>query len=115
MSAVDVWLLLMAGVLVVAAGLFSSADAALSSFSKARAEEQTRRKKDEAEAARTEDDGPTTATSNDRRVQVEFNGKDLGRIDITNAAELQRTAKALLPHIIDEIKRAARATGAFGR
>jgi CBS domain containing-hemolysin-like protein len=39
MSAVDVWLLVMAGLLVVAAGLFSSADAALSSFSKARAEE----------------------------------------------------------------------------
>ena len=39
MSGVDVWLLLMAGLLVVVAGLFSSADAALSSFSKARAEE----------------------------------------------------------------------------
>jgi CBS domain containing-hemolysin-like protein len=39
MSVVDIWLLLMAGLLVVAAGLFSSADAALSSFSKARAEE----------------------------------------------------------------------------
>ncbi|MFP5253291.1 MAG: hemolysin family protein [Actinomycetes bacterium] len=39
MSAVDVWLLVLAGLLVVAAGLFSSADAALSSFSKARAEE----------------------------------------------------------------------------
>ncbi|MGA9747144.1 MAG: CNNM domain-containing protein, partial [Nocardioides sp.] len=39
MSAVDLWLLLMAGVLTVAAGLFSSADAALSSFSKARAEQ----------------------------------------------------------------------------
>ncbi|HET7735328.1 MAG TPA: hemolysin family protein [Nocardioidaceae bacterium] len=39
MSGVDVWLLVMAGLLVVAAGLFSSADAALSSFSKARAEE----------------------------------------------------------------------------
>ncbi len=39
MSAVDIWLLVLAGVLVVVAGLFSSADAALSSFSKARAEE----------------------------------------------------------------------------
>ncbi|QNN53340.1 hemolysin family protein [Nocardioides mesophilus] len=39
MSAVDVWLLVLAGVLVLVAGLFSSADAALSSFSKARAEE----------------------------------------------------------------------------
>jgi CBS domain containing-hemolysin-like protein len=36
---VDVWLLLGAAVLVVTAGLFSSADAALSSFSKARGEE----------------------------------------------------------------------------
>ncbi len=39
MSAVDIWLLVLAVVLVVVAGLFSSADAALSSFSKARAEE----------------------------------------------------------------------------
>jgi len=39
MSLVDVWLLVVAAVFVVVAGLFSSADAALSSFSKARAEE----------------------------------------------------------------------------
>ena len=39
MSAVDIWLLVLAGVLVVVAGLFSSADAALSSFSKVRAED----------------------------------------------------------------------------
>ena len=39
MSAVDIWLLVLAGVLVVVAGLFSSADAALSSFSKVRADE----------------------------------------------------------------------------
>jgi CBS domain containing-hemolysin-like protein len=39
MSGVDIWLLVVAAVLVVVAGLFSSADAALSSFSKARAEE----------------------------------------------------------------------------
>ncbi len=39
MSLVDVWLLLAAAVLAFVAGLFSSADAALSSFSKARAEE----------------------------------------------------------------------------
>jgi CBS domain containing-hemolysin-like protein len=39
MSILDVWLLLLAAVLVLVAGLFSSADAALSSFSKARAEE----------------------------------------------------------------------------
>jgi CBS domain containing-hemolysin-like protein len=39
MSTVDIWLLLIAGLLTVLAGLFSSADAALSSFSKARAEE----------------------------------------------------------------------------
>ncbi|MGN6128802.1 MAG: hemolysin family protein [Nocardioidaceae bacterium] len=39
MSVIDVWLLVVAGVLVVGAGLFSSADAALSSFSHARAEE----------------------------------------------------------------------------
>ena len=39
MSVVDVWLLVLAGLLVFVAGLFSSADAALSSFSKARAEE----------------------------------------------------------------------------
>jgi len=38
-SAVDIWLLVLAGVLVVVAGLFSSADAALSSFSKVRADE----------------------------------------------------------------------------
>jgi len=38
-SAVDIWLLVLASVLVVVAGLFSSADAALSSFSKVRAEE----------------------------------------------------------------------------
>ena len=39
MSAVDIWLLVLASVLVVVAGLFSSADAALSSFSKVRADE----------------------------------------------------------------------------
>jgi CBS domain containing-hemolysin-like protein len=39
MSGVDIWLLVVAAVLVVVAGLFSSVDAALSSFSKARAEE----------------------------------------------------------------------------
>ena len=39
MSGVDIWLLVVAALLVVVAGLFSSADAALSSFSKARAEE----------------------------------------------------------------------------
>ncbi len=39
MSAVDIWLLVLAAVSTVVAGLFSSADAALSSFSKARAEE----------------------------------------------------------------------------
>jgi CBS domain containing-hemolysin-like protein len=39
MSLVDIWLLLLAAVFVLVAGLFSSADAALSSFSKARAEE----------------------------------------------------------------------------
>jgi CBS domain containing-hemolysin-like protein len=39
MSIVDIWLLLVAAVFVAVAGLFSSADAALSSFSKARAEE----------------------------------------------------------------------------
>jgi CBS domain containing-hemolysin-like protein len=39
MSMVDVWLLVTAALLVVAAGLFSSADAALSSISKARGEE----------------------------------------------------------------------------
>jgi CBS domain containing-hemolysin-like protein len=38
-SVVDIWLLVAAAVLVLVAGLFSSADAALSSFSKARAEE----------------------------------------------------------------------------
>ena len=39
MTGGDLWLLLLAAVLVVIAGLFSSAEAALSSFSKARAEE----------------------------------------------------------------------------
>ncbi len=39
MSGDDIWLLLAAAVLVVAAGLFSAADAALASFSRARAEE----------------------------------------------------------------------------
>ena len=39
MSMVDIWLLVLAAVLVVAAGLFSSIDAALSSFSKVRADE----------------------------------------------------------------------------
>ncbi|HSE70044.1 MAG TPA: CNNM domain-containing protein, partial [Nocardioidaceae bacterium] len=39
MSGVDIWLLVVAAVLVVVAGLFSSAEAALSSFSKVRAEE----------------------------------------------------------------------------
>jgi CBS domain containing-hemolysin-like protein len=38
MSLIDIWLLVVAVVLVFVAGLFSSADAALSSFSKARAE-----------------------------------------------------------------------------
>ena len=39
MSGTDIWLLVLAGVLTVLAGAFSSADAALSSFSKARAEQ----------------------------------------------------------------------------
>jgi CBS domain containing-hemolysin-like protein len=39
MSMVDIWLLVLAAVCTVVAGLFSSADAALSSFSRARAEE----------------------------------------------------------------------------
>ena len=39
MSLVDVWLLLVAALLVLVAGLFSSVDAALSSFSKVRAQE----------------------------------------------------------------------------
>ena len=39
MSTIDIWLLVLAAVLVFVAGLFSSADAALSSFSRARAEE----------------------------------------------------------------------------
>jgi CBS domain containing-hemolysin-like protein len=39
MSLVDVWLLVLAAVFAVVAGVFSSADAALSSFSKVRAEE----------------------------------------------------------------------------
>jgi CBS domain containing-hemolysin-like protein len=39
MSGVDIWLLVVAAIATVVAGLFSSADAALSSFSKARAEE----------------------------------------------------------------------------
>ncbi len=39
MSVIDVWLLVLAAVFALVAGLFSSADAALSSFSKARAEE----------------------------------------------------------------------------
>ena len=39
MSIVDIWLLVVAAILAVVAGLFSSADAALSSFSKVRAEE----------------------------------------------------------------------------
>ena len=39
MSGQDIWLLVTAAVLVFVAGLFSSAEAALSSFSKARAEE----------------------------------------------------------------------------
>jgi CBS domain containing-hemolysin-like protein len=39
MSFVDIWMLVVAALLVLVAGLFSSADAALSSFSKARAEE----------------------------------------------------------------------------
>jgi CBS domain containing-hemolysin-like protein len=42
MSVVDIWLLVVAGLLTVVAGLFSSADAALSSFSKVRAEELAR-------------------------------------------------------------------------
>jgi len=39
MTSVDIWLLLTAAILVVIAGLFSSAEAAFASFSKARAEE----------------------------------------------------------------------------
>ena len=39
MTGVDIWLLLIAAILVIVAGLFSSAEAAFSSFSKARAEE----------------------------------------------------------------------------
>jgi CBS domain containing-hemolysin-like protein len=39
MSGIDIWLLVVAALCAVVAGLFSSADAALSSFSKARAEE----------------------------------------------------------------------------
>lgn len=39
MSSADVWLVVLAGLLVVLAGLFSAADAAVSAFSRARAEE----------------------------------------------------------------------------
>ncbi len=39
MTSVDIWLLVIAAILVVIAGLFSSAEAAFASFSKARAEE----------------------------------------------------------------------------
>src|SRR6476646_149118 len=39
MSGIDIWLLVVAALCTVVAGLFSSMDAALSSFSKARAEE----------------------------------------------------------------------------
>src|SRR3954453_21577602 len=39
MSFVDVWMVVVAALLVLVAGMLSSADAALSSFSKARAEE----------------------------------------------------------------------------
>src|SRR5919107_5073496 len=39
MSFVDIWMLVFAALLVVVAGMFSSADAALSSFSRVRAEE----------------------------------------------------------------------------
>ena len=39
MSSVDIWLLVIAAILVVIAGLFSSAEAAFASFSRARAEE----------------------------------------------------------------------------
>ena len=39
MTGADTWLLVVAAVLVVLAGLFSSVDAALASFSRARAEE----------------------------------------------------------------------------
>ncbi|RYU09383.1 hemolysin family protein [Nocardioides iriomotensis] len=39
MSSIDVWMLVLAVILIVVAGAFSSADAALSSFSKARAEQ----------------------------------------------------------------------------
>ena len=39
MSGSDLWLVVVAGTLVVLAGLFSAADAALSSYSRARADE----------------------------------------------------------------------------
>ena len=39
MTTVDIWLVVISGVLIVVAGLFSSTEAALASFSKARAEE----------------------------------------------------------------------------
>lgn len=94
-------------------------------------EQERQRRAAEAAAARAQDEADRRArdaepTADERReesqprdakrdVNVTFNGKDLGRVDTTNAAELQRLSKALLPHIIDEIKRAARATGAFGR
>ncbi|HEU5144855.1 MAG TPA: CNNM domain-containing protein, partial [Dermatophilaceae bacterium] len=39
MTAIDIWLLVVVAFLVVVAGLFSAAEAAFASFSKARAEE----------------------------------------------------------------------------
>ena len=42
MTAIDIWLLVVAALLVVIAGLFSAAEAAFASFSKVRAEEIAR-------------------------------------------------------------------------
>ena len=61
MSSGDAWLLVTAAGLVVAAGLFSAADAALTSFSRARAVElaagEVQRFHDDLDAARREREG----------------------------------------------------------
>jgi hypothetical protein len=46
---------------------------------------------------------------------VSLNGTDLGAISDNDSATWDRVARNLTPRIIAELKRAARATGAFGR
>lgn len=52
--------------------------------------------------------------SNSKTINLTLSGKDLGVIDPNNQAQLNALVQKLIPVILQQIKTAARATGAFG-